>query len=290
MSECRSVLGVDLASKRWKDVGTALLTLAGDVETVIEVKPVAVQWPVNTSLKGRALANAIDDFARAAEVNAVSIDGPQGWRRAAAPPDQGVGRACERSAHCPGKTGSYGVTYPHNQLGWISLSIEVFDRLVKREHVHLLNHVDDVPLPALPAGEYYVLECFPTVTWRSAGLVALPAKSRKPDTASYFAQLSTRWPLPVLESSLGHDDLQAVVASLVAAASLGMGKPIAHGVSAEVIPARGDAPAHRVEGIIWDASPPLAGGLADDSTGTHGVVPKRLRIGRPGRTSYSTTR
>ena len=198
----------------------------------------------------------------------VSIDGPQGWRDPDSPPAQGVGRLCEQSAHTPGKTGVFGQTYPSNQVGWISFSITVFELLTSLGHVRL---VDDPELTALepPAsGEYYVMECFPTVTWRSAGLTPLPGRSKRPDARDFARRLGRRWQLSSLDLPIGHDDLQAIVATLPAVALLGCGQPIAHGTSSAIVPPQGEAPAHRVEGIIWDASPPASAGSAESGRRT----------------------
>lgn len=266
------VLGVDLASKRWRDVGTAVLTLSSSGESIAAVAPAAIAWPSLVPMTPATLAGAIDDFARANRIAAVSFDGPQGWRDPAAPEPQGVGRACERSAVTPGKTGCLGTTFPANQVGWISFSIAVFDHLLALDQVHLVSDPEVRELGSFPPDHYCVLECFPTATWRSSGLVALPAKSKHPDTAVFAKQLSTRWPLPELPASIGHDDLQAVVAALVAASLFGVGAPIAHGTRAIDVPARSGASAHRAEGVIWDARPlavPSGGAMGGSGTGLY---------------------
>ena len=254
-SQQRSVLGVDLASKRWRDIGAALLTFTPEERSWKKIVPSVIPWPNEKALTPTALAEAIDNFAQANRVMAVSIDGPQGWRDPAAPAARGVGRGCERHALTPGKTGPWGRTYPSNQIGWISFSIETFDRLLERPHVHLVNDPKDLPRSPRPEGEYFLLECFPTVTWRSCGLNPLPGKGKRPDTAPFASRLATCWGLPPFPPPVGHDDLQAVVAALPAAALLGVGVPIAHGVSARMLPACDHIPEHRVEGIIWDAHP-----------------------------------
>jgi hypothetical protein len=104
-------------------------------------------------------------------------------------------------------------------------------------------------------GAYYLLECFPTATWRSSGLVPLPAKRRRPDTAAFWDALVRRYDLPAVDPAPGHDDLQAVVAALVAAAVLGGVEPIPHGLPALRLDEAAGVPRHRVEGIIWDARP-----------------------------------
>lgn len=249
------VLGVDVASRRWRDVGVAALTLSDSCDSVSAVDVPAVDWPDGTPLTPQALVDVIDEYSLANEICAVSIDGPQGWRNPAAPEAQGVGRACERSARTPGKTGLRGTTYPANQVGWISFSIELFDRFLERDHVSLASDpaIGGLEMPAV--GHYYVLECFPTVTWRSSGLASLPAKSKGPNTMSSAHQLRGRWTLPALPSTIGHDDLQAVVAALVAAALFGFGTAISHGTKAIELPEDDASSGYRAEGVIWDATP-----------------------------------
>jgi hypothetical protein len=244
------VLGVDLASTRWSNVGTALLSLSADgaVATAVEINPIA--WPTNEEITPSALTATLDTFARARAVAAVSLDGPQGWRDPNAPISQGVGRACEKSARTPGKTGTPGITWPRNQVGWIRFSIRVLDDLLHRPNVRLVNDVTSRRLRQPDVG-YYVLECFPTATWRSSGLLPLPAKAKSPGVVGFSALLRSRWELPESATTSDHDALQAIVASLSSAALLGAGEPIAHGRPATVLPnQRG-----RVEGIIWAARP-----------------------------------
>lgn len=257
MTNTASVLGVDVASKSWRDVGSALVTFVpGNCKSWTKVDPGVVPWPLSSPLTAASLAKTIDAFARENDVAAVSIDGPQGWRDPKAPASQGVMRACEKSARTPGKTGPFGRTSPPNQLRWISFSIELFELLLAMGHVHLANSARALPLPLLPSGHYYVLECFPTVTWRSSGLAPLPAKRKRPNTRHFYSQLASRWGLPSLSPAIhiGHDDLQAVVAALPAASLLGAGRPVPHGVPSFVLPSM-SVPQHRVEGIIWDTRP-----------------------------------
>jgi hypothetical protein len=249
------VLGVDVASRRWRDVGVAALTLSDSGGSVSAVDVPAIEWPHRTPLTPRALAEVIDEYSLANEICAVSIDGPQGWRNPVAPEAQGVGRACERSARTPGKTGLRGTTYPANQVGWISFSIELFDCFLERDYVSLASDpaIRGLEVPALH--HYYVLECFPTVTWRSSGLKSLPAKTKSPNTMSFAQPLRGRWPLPELPSTIGHDDLQAIVAALVAASLFGFGTSISHGTAAIELPGDEGSSGYRAEGVIWDATP-----------------------------------
>ena len=243
-----AALGIDLACRRWNDIGSALI--AFDRQRFTEAVPGAITWPTS-DLTPSAVAGAIDAFARAHDIAAVSIDGPQGWRDPVAPSGRkGVGRACEYATRTPGKTGTRGIAYPSTFLRWIQFSIEVFADLLDRPDVALLNEPSgDVPLRQ-PG--YWLLECFPTSSWRTSGLSALPGHQRAPaDIVEEFARrLVEVYSLPSSAITRNHDHLQAVVAALPAVGLLG-GPARVH--------ARGEAArlvdGVLVEGLIWDAAP-----------------------------------
>ena len=238
------VLGVDLASGRWRDNGSALLAFDGDGWRELSVGVVA--WPAEGRPTADALAASIDAFCRAHGVAAVSLDGPQGWRDPALPP--GWGRASERAARTPGKTGPPGSCVPGTYLAWVTLSVDVFERLRRLPHVEPANEpVDRVEVP--PPGRYLVLESFPTSTWRTATLTALPGKAKARDISPFARALADAFGLPPLGPT-GHDDLQAVVSALPAAALLGGPvRAVPRGVPGRRV--GGDW----IEGLIWDAAP-----------------------------------
>jgi hypothetical protein len=252
------VLGVDLASGKWSDNGSALLELDRDRFTGLTAP--AIVWPSRTLDPG-AMAAAIDAFARAEGVCAVSLDGPQGWRDPGTPDGTpGVGRRCEYACRTQGKTGVRPVTFPSTQRPWIEFCIEVFDRLLALPDVSLAN--DPAHLMAPKTG-YVLLECFPTSAWRSSGLDALPGKHKRPDPAPYVEALTQAYALPAPPKPVAsHDDVQGVVAALCAVPFAG-GPAIAEpsGSSARLIQDAGGAV--RVEGLIWNVRPrgmsPVAG-------------------------------
>jgi hypothetical protein len=260
MSETISTLGVDLACRSWQDTGTALLSFApGDRPAWHAVRSGVIPWPAKP-VSAEAMAEVIDSFALQHKVEAVSLDGPQGWREPDADDRPGVGRWCEYLARTQGKTGTYGVTYPGTQAGWIRFCIEVFERLVAAGHARLVNEAAPLRLRRPEPGTYWLIECFPTQTWRSSNLAPLPGKSSRPpaDVPGWAASLWQRYGLPQAGSWSGsHDDLQAVVACLPAAGLLGAPcVPIALGNPGRWIDAADARPRHWVEGLIWDAAPP----------------------------------
>ena len=238
----RRVLGVDVASASWSNVGTAAIDF--DAERVTKVVPAAITWP-NEPLTPRALARAIDRFARRYSVSAVALDGPQGWRDPETSLDlPGVGRRCEYLCRTPGKTGIYGRTYPSNQVSWIGFSVELFEHLLAFPNVSLSEgNVSQA------ADGYLVLECFPTSAWRSSGLRPLPAKGKHPPLDGYRDSLRSAYALPEFITD-SHDNLQAVVAALCAIGAVG-GPVLAapKGVVSRVLQTG------RVEGLIWDVTP-----------------------------------
>ena len=243
-----SVLGIDLACRSWADIGSALI--AFDQQRFTKAVPDAITWPAE-DLTPSAVARAIDQFARTHDIAAVSVDGPQGWRDAAASSKRkGVGRACEYATRTPGKTGTRGVAYPSTFLRWIRFSIEVFAELLKHPDVALISDPSsDVPLRGKG---YWLLECFPTSTWRTSGLDPLPGHRRAPsDVVEKFAKrLVNAYSLPSSAITRNHDHLQAVVAALPAAGLLsGPARAVPRGEPARSVDGV------LVEGLIWDAAP-----------------------------------
>src|SRR5688572_10138116 len=120
----RRVLGIDVASASWSDVGTAAIDF--DEERVTSVIAAPITWP-NERLTPAALARIVNAFVRQYSVCAVALDGPQGWRDPeTASQLPGMGRRCEYQCRTQGKTGVHRRTYPANQVNWIEFSIELF--------------------------------------------------------------------------------------------------------------------------------------------------------------------
>jgi hypothetical protein len=254
MVKGRPVLGVDIGTT-WGSTGSALLWTDDGWASVCDCKT-RVLSRADGGLDAGSLADAIDRAARAANVAAVSLDGPQGWRDPASS-CIGVGRHAELSARCPGKTGTDGICFPGTYIRWVRLCIDIFERLLSKPGVSLANSHGVVEAPQEPG--YSVLECFPTSSWRASSLRPLPGHKRAPPPVvrEYAERLAKRYRLPASAVTDDHDDLQATVAALVASAALGgPGTRATHGVPSWIAPS-GPNP-HRVEGLIWDSSLPAA--------------------------------
>jgi hypothetical protein len=253
----KSVLGIDLGAS-WQTTGSAVLSF--EKRDWVACTPGAIVWP-ESACTPALFAATIIRFALENNIGAISLDGPQGWRD---PEVSGnfVGRDCERLARTPGKTGTFGNSKPGSWLAWIQFSILAYERLLATPNAVLVNNPDDPCLLPLPDRKFYVLECFPTSTWRRAGLKSLPGHNIDLATMQAFArELQATFCLPDVvptgaHGNAEHDNLQAIVAALPAAALLG-GPCRAYpcGVPSRVLPAMDSVPMHRVEGIIWDAEP-----------------------------------
>jgi len=252
----RNVLGIDLACRSWRDIGSASLTFrTGGESRWIDVAPGCLSWP-NLELTPQNLAEAINYYAQNHNISAVSLDGPQGWRDPSAGLRKGVGRWCEYETKTPAKTGTFGVTYPGTWRRWIEFSVDVFSDLLGLGHVLLAN--DPITLPSIPEQGYLLLECFPTSTWKASGLRPLPGHSNanRNVVVEWARRIQICYGLPRNAATENHDDLQAIVGALPAAALLN-GPCVAapKGEPAKLVTSGNGNPSHRVEGLIWDAMP-----------------------------------
>jgi hypothetical protein len=272
------VAGIDLGLD-WPTLGSAMMSFAGAQWLHWYLGP--IQWPSSRCVPETIVA-AIVEFALGNNVSAISLDGPQGWRDPFAA-SSFVGRECERVTKTPGKTGTFGLSIPSTWLRWICSSIKVFDLLLSSGYGILAPNDSGSPLQRPPTGKFYVLECFPTSTWRSAGLSPMPGHHiSPPEIAQYLRRIQERFGLPELgeseyRSSATHDNVQALVAALPAAALLGAPcRPLARGFPARMLVHPG-FPDHRIEGIIWDTEPYGPAPLSLDSTSPRVMPESRLQ-------------
>lgn len=257
-SAARRVLGVDLAVRRWRDNGTALLEFDRDGWRSCDVG--VLGWPDRTPDAVRA-AQVIDDFVTADDVHAVCLDGGFAWRD----PDRdgpGVGRLAEKALHAQSKTGAFGICYPRTQARWVHHCIDLVTELLATGRYALVDDHDGAAA-ATAAGRVLLVESFPTATWRASAETPLPSKAKAPDPVVrlHAQRAEVRFGLPAeCLVPADHDGLQAVIAALAGVGLLG-GPAVAHDHGLPVghhpgDPAQG-VPPHRVEGKVWTASPRL---------------------------------
>lgn len=196
-----TVLSVDVASRRYRDNGIALLRRS---RRGIEAELLAAD---SLGLSGvpdaECFARVLDQIAQRRHARLILLDGPQGWRADASPLVHQ--RGCERATCTPGKTGLPRTVKPRTWTRMAEFSIALFDALAARGWPRLTSGW---------AGERAAIESFPTHGWRSMGFRALSGKAAcradlSPWTTFLTSRHRVRW-----RAAPTHDQLQAVVAGI----------------------------------------------------------------------------
>ena len=264
MAANRRVLGLDLALRRYQDIGTAVLSFNRGGRSIM-VETGIIDWPDGLPCV-QSLARCLADFIELHGIHLLAIDATLAWREpvddaspGSHPLRPGVGRWAEKRLNCQSKTGPLGVSYPGTQMRWTQMGIELGQQLIQSGVAVLVNNTTVGDLPVLSRGRCYLIESYPTATWRAAGLSALPGKTkfqqRSESLTLWFTQLANRFNLRSRQtpnSPATHDDLQAVVAGLPGVGLLnGPCHAKAFGLPMRTIP----SPSHQVEGLVWIAQP-----------------------------------
>lgn len=195
-----TVLSIDLASRRYRDNGIALLHGSwGDVRCELVS-------PESLGLSGEPVAErfaeAVHRLAVTVDARLILLDGPQGWRA----DDSALvhQRHCERLTHAPGKTGLPGIVKPATWTRMALFSIAMFDALSARGWPRCTDAW---------AGERVAIESFPTQAWRSLGTPAMPGRANTPSLEPWRQRL-LELGVHALQATASHDDIQATVAGL----------------------------------------------------------------------------
>jgi hypothetical protein len=242
-----AVLSVDLACRRWSDLGVVVLNrvrrqspaAAPGSIVACEIVPFADPGlgPKGLSLKiDRSPANAevgaqigpqagaqIDAEILAGQLNhlcavrnirVLMLDGPQAWKSRANGLEHA--RDCERQLNTAAKTGLPGMVKPITYRSFAEFCIDVYDALCRRGW----RRLETRSLPAQfdkpdSSAERILVESYPYAAWKSLGLKPLPAKRRAKvsDLAEAYGALRAVVPFTTNRPP-NHDQLQAIVGGL----------------------------------------------------------------------------
>lgn len=198
-----SVVAVDLAAKRWIDVGVVILDRSRDGRISLEYRDLSSTDEVLTAER---LAERVAYVAAGCGARLILLDGPQGWREPGSdPPDR---RECELALATPAKTGEPGRVKPRSYTGFALFSVAVFDGLAERGWVRWAGR------PRVSADDsQFAAEAYPRACWKVLGLTPLPSKAKATaaDLSRARNQLRRRLGLEVPDDA-SHDELQATVA------------------------------------------------------------------------------
>ncbi|HEY3704019.1 MAG TPA: hypothetical protein VGL22_03105 [Terracidiphilus sp.] len=204
-----AIMSVDLAFRRWTDLGLVVLDRpAGTSAVHCEI----LTWddggngpgPVEADI----LAGRLNHFCNLRNIRVLMLDGPQAWKSRTN--GHAHARTSERILNTAAKTGPPGMVKPSTYRGFAEFCVDVYDALCRRGWKRL-----DTTAAPTHGHERVLVESYPCAAWKALGLKALASKrrARVSDLATSFAALNAVVPLQVNRPP-NHDQLQAIVGGL----------------------------------------------------------------------------
>ena len=200
-----AILSVDLAFRRWTDVGIVVMERAepgGPVACEI------VLWPERGPVEAEVLAAKLNHLCEERGIEILMLDGPQAWK------SRGNGlehaRVSERALNTSAKTGLPGMVKPGTYRRFAEFCVDVYDALSRRGWRRLTA----ADKPGF-GGRRVLVESYPNAAWKCLGLKPLPAKrkARISDLAEAYGALMAVRPFTTNRPP-NHDQLQAIVGGL----------------------------------------------------------------------------
>jgi hypothetical protein len=239
-----AVLSVDLAHRRWSDLGIVVLDRAHPAQAPVAAQPgAALADPVqplftgplasNPDLKNQAdrpiaceiipsitpgvapgpvdadiLAGLLNHLSNVRGICVIMLDGPQAWKSRSNGLEHS--RVSERQLNTAAKTGLPGMVKPVTYRPFAEFCLDVYDALCRRGWRRLGTRDQ----PGSPP-ERVLVESYPFAAWKSLGLKPLPSKRRTriSDLAEAYAALRSLIPFTTNRPP-NHDQLQAIVGGL----------------------------------------------------------------------------
>ena len=225
-----AVLSVDLATRRWSDLGVVLLERAqsvhgNDISRELALKPLfnpskgdetaacpitceIIPWNDAGPVDADILAGRLNHLCGVRGVRTLMLDGPQAWKSHSNGLEHA--RVSERQLNTPAKTGLPGIVKPLTYRPFAEFCMDVYDALCRRGW----RRLDTLDQPGSPV-ERVLVEIYPYAAWKSLGLKPLPAKRRAKvsDLAEAFGALRSMIPFTVNRPP-NHDQLQAIVGGI----------------------------------------------------------------------------
>jgi hypothetical protein len=221
-----AVLSVDLACRRWSDLGVVVLSRAASrlpappvTCEIITLDPPGFdaahdQGSIDPEIDPEILAGRLNHLCAVRNIRILMLDGPQAWKSA----ENGLkhARVSERQLNTPAKTGLPGMVKPATYRSFAEFCMDVYDALCRRGWRRLRTRPQpDAPEQAAASLERVLVESCPHAAWKSLELKPLPAKrrARVSDLAEAYAALRAVVPFTTNRPP-NHDQLQAIVSGL----------------------------------------------------------------------------
>ncbi|HEY1256045.1 MAG TPA: hypothetical protein VGF01_14820 [Terracidiphilus sp.] len=230
-----AVLSVDLAIRRWSDLGIVVLertraVRATDLWTVSTGLPLKeifapasvpepaesrivceiISWNDSGPVEAEVLAGRLNHLCGVRGIRVLMLDGPQAWKSRSNGLEHS--RMSERQLNTAAKTGLPGLVKPLSYRPFAEFCLDVYDALCRRGWHRLATREQ----PSTEQDQERVLaESYPQAAWKSLGIRPLPSKRRAKvsDLAEAFGALRSLLPLTV-DRPPNHDQLQAIVGGL----------------------------------------------------------------------------
>ncbi|MGD0631354.1 MAG: hypothetical protein ABR987_18655 [Terracidiphilus sp.] len=238
------VLSVDLARRRWSDLGIVVLDHAHPSQVPIVTQPGAgPAYPVQPlftnplyagldqnnqadhpiaceiipsispgvtpgPVDADILAGLLNHLSNVRGIRVIMLDGPQAWKSRSNGLEHS--RVSERQLNTAAKTGLPGMVKPVTYRPFAEFCLDVYDALCRRGWRRL--ETKDQPGSA---PERVLVESYPFAAWKSLGLKPLPSKRRTriSDLAEAYGALRSLIPFTTNRPP-NHDQLQAIVGGL----------------------------------------------------------------------------
>ena len=214
MLEDVAILSVDLAFRRWSDLGIVILDRAapaparpgaGSIEC--RIVPASAEGLPEGPIDAEVLAGRLNHLCAVNNIRILMLDGPQAWK------SQGNGlehaRLSERALNTAAKTGLPGLVKPATYRTFAEFCIDVYDALARRGWSRLSTSTGIAPRQRV------LVESYPYAAWRSLGITPLPSRRRAQvsDLARACGDLRRIIPFTT-DRPPNHDQLQAIVGGL----------------------------------------------------------------------------
>ena len=213
-----AVLSVDLAMRRWSDLGVVVLSRALKYlpasSVACEILPLAPPEPGDGGpVDPEILAGRLNHLCALRGIRILLLDGPQAWKSASSGARHA--RGCERKLNTAAKTGLPGMVKPGTCRSFAEFSMDVYDALARRGWRRLATRQQPDSPQAARDQERVLVESYPHAAWKSLGLKPLPAKRRAriSDLAEAYGALRAVAPFTTNRPP-NHDQLQAIVGGL----------------------------------------------------------------------------
>lgn len=244
-----AVLSVDLATRRWSDLGIVVLdrahpadppasrlaALRPNTRTLrtprpgLPLKPAfaadasseasttvvtceIIPWNDSGPVDAEILAGRLNHLCGVRGIRVLLLDGPQAWKSRTNGLEHS--RVSERQLNTPAKTGLPGLVKPLTYRPYAEFCLDLYDALCRRGWRRLETR-DQPGSPEEQHQERVLVESSPYAAWKSLGLKPLVSKRRAriSDLAEAYGALRSLIPFTVNRPP-NHDQLQAIVGGL----------------------------------------------------------------------------